>query len=196
MKRPKIQITTNIPSYVEWLGQVFKEGYEIIWEIPQQIILTKRIKPVDLIIFIPGSTDWRYLEELLKLASPTPFIVLSQEAKPEEVAYAFRKGVTDFLIKPDQNQIWETSIKYLIHSHNPSSTRFPKILGELGKYLNVNHFFPKKERLSVKQSTLSFQALSVNPYELEPAIPEVQPSPEEQGPSLSVQLSHRARPAI
>lgn len=161
MKRPKILITTNIPSYVEWLGQIFKEGYEIFWEVPQNLQHSFLRNQVDIIIFIPGSSNLNILEDLFKVYEDKPIFLIKQEAKPQEVAYAFRKGVDDFLINPDQNQILELVEKLIERGVKKPTNSIKAVLSSLTNLFKLSNRYAPGPSIALANSSLHFNSVPI-----------------------------------
>ncbi|MEO0270872.1 MAG: sigma-54 dependent transcriptional regulator [candidate division WOR-3 bacterium] len=103
MKR-KILVIDDEKSILEWIKIALEDKYEVLTTTNPELALNKikEEKPGLIItdIKMPGISGFEILEEAKKINFNIPVIMITAYASLESVIEAFRKGASDYLIKP------------------------------------------------------------------------------------------------
>ncbi|MEN3046478.1 MAG: sigma-54 dependent transcriptional regulator [Candidatus Hydrothermales bacterium] len=136
MKR-KILIVDDEKSILDWMKIALEDKYEVLtYQDPLLALDYIKKEKVDLVITdirMPGISGLELLEEIKKTNSILPVIIITAYASIESAITAFRKGVSDYLIKPFS----EEELIYRVEKHLPELEKYEEFIAVDEKMLEV-----------------------------------------------------------
>ncbi|MEN3044259.1 MAG: sigma-54 dependent transcriptional regulator [Candidatus Hydrothermales bacterium] len=136
MKR-KILIVDDEKSILDWMKIALEDKYEVLtYQDPLLALDLIKKERIDLVITdikMPGISGLELLEEVKKINFTLPVIMITAYASIESAISAFRKGVSDYLIKPFS----EEELIYRVEKHLPELEEYEEFIAVDEKMLEV-----------------------------------------------------------